>query len=473
MSLTSTLSPTAPSSPPAASLPSHYFTFPRILPSVKFAYPSTYELMHKKTTFIEELSSENKEIAEKAQNTVLTILQHYNFLSCSHIQKASLGNIDRIILYQETHIAIFGDSHAQIEATKARINKCVELGYLEASSYKVQKKWQHNFYMVFLGDYMDRGQNSIDVMILLLSLKILNPQQVILIRGNHENMHISERYMHPAEKNYLFHPDNIEMKNAFIKAFQSFPIAALIGVYREAKPIQYHLFTHACIDLCVDLSFAFSDRLFLRQQFPLYEEFYSLEHLKCRMQKLKDADKSFKMQHSIAAIQKIIESKDFISHGETRSNPQSENFLLNFLWGDIKKTFSDKELEQIFKDNSMFAEHSISKRPGVSLSANAIKAYCRIEKTQDGKITALTVGHDHYPNSYGYDHITKSKPQYFIDILPASPMTDLIIQCDLFAIYKATNEKTKLWKKHFYLRWDRGSPFAKIPFYPLQQDVFR
>jgi len=47
---------------------------------------------------------------------------------------------------------------------------------------------------VFNGDFVDRGDHQLEVIGLLLALKVLLPERVWLIRGNHEDRHMNKKY---------------------------------------------------------------------------------------------------------------------------------------------------------------------------------------------------------------------------------------------------------------------------------------
>ena len=45
-----------------------------------------------------------------------------------------------------------------------------------------------------MGDFVDRGFNSVETFLLLLALKVRYPDRITLIRGNHETRQITQVY---------------------------------------------------------------------------------------------------------------------------------------------------------------------------------------------------------------------------------------------------------------------------------------
>ncbi len=89
----------------------------------------------------------------------------------------------RLVVKPDTHIIFFGDLHGSIHSLIRDLEKIKDLGYLD-DNFKIIKK---DTYLIFLGDYIDRGIYGIEVMYTLARLKIANQDKVILVRGNHED----------------------------------------------------------------------------------------------------------------------------------------------------------------------------------------------------------------------------------------------------------------------------------------------
>lgn len=81
--------------------------------------------------------------------------------------------------------------------------------------------------MLFLGDYVDRGFHSVEVIILLLALVCKYPQNVFMIRGNHEFSHINRMYGFYDEISFAFH--QTEIWQEFQTVFSWMPLAAVVG----------------------------------------------------------------------------------------------------------------------------------------------------------------------------------------------------------------------------------------------------
>lgn len=79
---------------------------------------------------------------------------------------------------------------------------------------------------VFLGDFVDRGENSLECILLLLVYKIMYPKGITLLRGNHEQKNIN--------KVYGFHDEvcakygNSNVWSTINKVFSCFSLACII-----------------------------------------------------------------------------------------------------------------------------------------------------------------------------------------------------------------------------------------------------
>ncbi|KAK6754276.1 hypothetical protein RB195_013338 [Necator americanus] len=119
------------------------------------------------------------------------------------------------VLELSAPITIYGDIHGQ---------------YSDVWRWFHANGWPPDTRCLFLGDYVDRGRHSTEVLMFLLLLKIVLPKSVYLIRGNHEDPPVNKAYNFQSEVRTRFSRRLFKKLYRKIgKVFSAMPIACVIN----------------------------------------------------------------------------------------------------------------------------------------------------------------------------------------------------------------------------------------------------
>ncbi|OIR58166.1 MAG: serine/threonine-protein phosphatase [Amphiamblys sp. WSBS2006] len=139
---------------------------------------------------------------------------------CVTAQQTLLG--DETMVDVSAPAVVVGDLHGQFSDLLLVFSRCGHPGERPAQRY------------VFLGDYVDRGMNSLETLVLLLVYKILYPRQVYLLRGNHEcaSINIVYGFYEECKRRARVNGDidsGTRVWKQFLGVFSCLPVAALIS----------------------------------------------------------------------------------------------------------------------------------------------------------------------------------------------------------------------------------------------------
>uniref|UniRef100_A0A3Q2NUN5 Serine/threonine-protein phosphatase with EF-hands n=1 Tax=Fundulus heteroclitus TaxID=8078 RepID=A0A3Q2NUN5_FUNHE len=125
-----------------------------------------------------------------------------------------LPNINRISTCQSKEVTICGDLHGQLED--------LLLIFYKNGTPSLEKPY------LFNGDFVDRGKDSIEILLILFSFMLVYPCDVYLNRGNHEDHIINLRYGFTKEvlTKYKIHGKRI--LKLLQKIFSWLPLASVI-----------------------------------------------------------------------------------------------------------------------------------------------------------------------------------------------------------------------------------------------------
>ncbi|KAL7712238.1 Serine/threonine-protein phosphatase [Entamoeba marina] len=120
------------------------------------------------------------------------------------------------VLYIDNDVIIHGDYHGQYFDFIQHLNE-EKAQQSEEASPQLKK--------LYLGDYVDRGQFSTEILITLFCMKCNNPKGIFILRGNHEtrSMNKSMGFLDEVKRKYSF-----QFFYDFNDVFDALPLAAIV-----------------------------------------------------------------------------------------------------------------------------------------------------------------------------------------------------------------------------------------------------
>ncbi len=154
--------------------------------------------------------------------------------------------IQKLKIASNAIVCFMGDFHGSVHSLLRNLWRLVALGYLN-EDLTIKKS---NFYMVFLGDYVDRGRWGVEVVTTLIKIKLQNWEKVHLLAGNHETGNIPLIYGFYGEIENKF-KNTTSFSNVYEKVFMKLPVALFIecnnnfvqcchgGIEPKVKPLAF------------------------------------------------------------------------------------------------------------------------------------------------------------------------------------------------------------------------------------------
>jgi hypothetical protein len=394
-----------------------------------------------------------------------------------------LGFVQKIEIPKGAKVFVRGDLHGDLKSLIKNLKNLQREGYLN-EEYKVARQHRGKFFMVFLGDYIDRGPDSWKIFQILLMLKMNNPNETVLLRGNHENTDVNSAYMTPKEKEFYNHWG---FKSEINRAFSSLPISAFLGVKNDDGEKQFVQFSHGGCDPDVDVNPLLEsdeeERLYIRKRKPfslserqievlplplrnkrseeMPEVFTALEaYIQDPTDELLEAanrvlvGKRINDKKSAKQLLSILKVQDFIVRNKAKMEEERRSGLTGFNWADIGNILSVPSTRGFSAD----------------LTPDFIKDYFTAISSSIAKVKVLVRGHQHKS-----DVAASSRAPGIVHTLPVSgglPMYDELNEGSDITYLLEADEKVKEWKKEVISsrREDDSLPVhTRQPFYKQRE----
>ena len=281
----------------------------------------------------------------------------------------------KLDLQPDSHIVTFGDIHGSLHSLLRNLWRLYAKGFIDENLKILDPKG----YIIFLGDLVDRGRYSVEVLFLAMIIKLENPDKAFILRGNHEDPKMGGIYTIRTEINdkYSKYPEIVsEVLKKLNCIYDLLPFVLFVGSDKK-----YTIFSHAGIDPSYNPENLLSSK-------QVYE---------C----LKD-----KKENSVFLDEQIRQGavKYFNDMESMPVGPQTGFYCFGFNWCDFARYKNSKSEVIHNPDKITFSGH------GYNISIEVFEKYLtdlnkKLSKAQIS-ILGLVRGHQHM--SYGLTMLNKN-----------------------------------------------------------------
>ena len=171
----------------------------------------------------------------------------------NHFKKENVNNtdhfgyIEKFDLTSATKPRIYmrADLHGDLKSLIENVRSLQKEGLLDDNF-----KCRPGVHLIFLGDYCDRGIYGTEILEMLMCLREENPEQVHLIRGNHEYFS-TNRFYCGNDTNLIATLANKEAQAALERFYETMALTTYISV-NEGKSREYVQCTHGLFEATMD-----------------------------------------------------------------------------------------------------------------------------------------------------------------------------------------------------------------------------
>lgn len=330
------------------------------------------------------------------------------------------------IIPQGSKLLFWGDLHGDIQALVLTLMHLYHTKIIDATLRVIAP----NAYLVFGGDYVDRGQNGVEVVTLLSQLIVANAdsERVICVRGNHEALSMNSEYGFSSEVARKY-PGKTgksisDIMPPYVEFISSLPAVLYVGVEHEGI-VQYVQCCHGGFEMGWNPS-----ELLAKESKEMTARIDGIDRMRSALQLVGPAPAGDSERY-VATAERVL--ADLCGVVED----QLQNFLMDkmpnnangFMWSDCAVPF-------VASNNWNAGSSVYNPARGLAYGARLIEKLPGIaeDKAASFRIVALLRAHQH----------NSTMPQLLCPVLGYNSGTCACRNQSLYVIYRQSHDGTTL-----------------------------